>query len=229
MRKRLFQPLGMSTAGFGAMGTPGKVDQPWQHTEVDGKWTPVAPGPLSDNPPAIGPGGTVHMSLGDWAKYAIAHLQGARGESRLLKRETWRKLHTPLPPGDYAFGWGLLLLATFLIDHFDLFGLRQAWYGFRGEPMPPLEFRTPWLYRRVRHPLYVGWIFIFWSTPTMTVGHLLFAIATTAYILIAVRFEERYLVDAHPEYAEYRKRVPMLVPRLGPVGDASAAKPAAAG
>lgn len=132
--------------------------------------------------------------------------------------------------GLYAFGWALLLLATFLIDHFDLFGLRQSWYGFRGRSMPPLEFRTPWLYRHVRHPIYVGWLLIFWSAPTMTVGHLVFAVATTAYILVAVRFEERDLIDAHPEYAEYRKRVPMLIPGLGGRGDASApAKPAAVG
>lgn len=117
--------------------------------------------------------------------------------------------------GAYAFGWALLLLATFLIDHFDLFGLRQSWYGFRGQPMPPLEFRTPWLYRHIRHPIYLGWLFIFWSTPTMTVGHLVFAIATTGYILVAVRLEERDLVAAHPEYAEYRRQVPMLVPRPG--------------
>ena len=132
--------------------------------------------------------------------------------------------------GAYAFGWGLLLLATFIINHFDLFGLRQSWYGFRGEPMPPLTFRTPWLYRQVRHPIYVGWLFIFWSTPTMTVGHLVFAVATTAYILIAVQLEERDLIDAHPEYAEYRRRVPMLVPGLGNRALADApVKPAAVG
>jgi len=132
--------------------------------------------------------------------------------------------------GAYAFGWALLLLATFLIDHFDLFGLRQSWYGFRGQPMPPLEFRTPWLYRHVRHPIYLGWLLIFWSAPTMTVGHLVFAIATTAYILIAVQFEEHDLIEAHPEYAEYRKRVPMLIPGLGGrASDAAPAKPAAVG
>jgi methanethiol S-methyltransferase len=114
----------------------------------------------------------------------------------------------------YAFGWGLLLLATFQINHFDLFGLRQVWLQLMGRPYRPLAFKTPALYRYVRHPLYVGWLFIFWATPTMTLAHLLFAIATTAYILIGIQLEERDLTTAHPEYAEYRRRVPMLVPSL---------------
>jgi len=112
----------------------------------------------------------------------------------------------------YAFGWGLLLFSTFTISHFDLFGLRQTWLQFVGTPYQPVEFRMPWLYRQVRHPLYVGWLFIFWSAPQMTVTHLFFALATTAYILIAIQFEEHDLVAAHPEYAQYRRRVPMLLP-----------------
>jgi methanethiol S-methyltransferase len=112
----------------------------------------------------------------------------------------------------YAAGWLLLLYVTFLIDHFDLFGLRHVWLHLRGKPYTPVPFRTPWLYRQVRHPLYVGWLMIFWATPTMTVAHLVFAIMTTAYILVAIQFEERDLVAEHPEYAEYRKRVPMLMP-----------------
>lgn len=106
MRKRLFQPLGIRSAGFGAMGTPGKVDQPWQHARRNGRWEPVEPGPLSDNPAVIGPGGTAHLSLDDWARYVSAHLQGARSGARLLKPATWKKLHTPLSGSDYAFGWG---------------------------------------------------------------------------------------------------------------------------
>lgn len=112
----------------------------------------------------------------------------------------------------YAFGWALLLYTTFLLNHFDLFGLRQVWLQFRGRPYTPLPFKTPTLYRWVRHPLYVGWLTIFWAAPTMTVTHLLFALMTTAYILIAIQLEERDLVAALPEYADYRKRVPMLVP-----------------
>ena len=112
----------------------------------------------------------------------------------------------------YAFGWGLVLVSTFLINHFDLFGLRQVWLQLRRKPYASLPFKTPVLYRYVRHPLYVGWFFAFWATPTMTVAHLVFAVATTAYILIAIQLEERDLMAEHPEYAQYRKRVPMLVP-----------------
>jgi protein-S-isoprenylcysteine O-methyltransferase Ste14 len=112
----------------------------------------------------------------------------------------------------YAAGWLLLLYVTFLIDHFDLFGLRQVWLQLVGKPITAIRFKTPWLYRQVRHPLYVGWLMIFWATPTMTVAHLVFAIMTTAYILVAIQFEERDLIAAHPEYADYRKRVPALIP-----------------
>ena len=113
----------------------------------------------------------------------------------------------------FAFGWALVLVSTFLINHFDLFGLRQVWLQFRGRPYRPLPFKTPGPYRIVRHPLYVGWFFAFWATPTMTVTHLVFALMTTAYILVAIRLEERDLLDALPEYAQYRRDVPMLVPR----------------
>ncbi|MBX9627775.1 MAG: hypothetical protein K2X82_28515 [Gemmataceae bacterium] len=117
-----------------------------------------------------------------------------------------------------AAGWLTVLATTFLIHHFDLFGLRQAWLYFRGRPYTPVRFATPLPYRVVRHPLYVGWLLAFWAAPTMTASHLLFAAGMAAYILAAIRWEERDLVAAHPEYAAYRNRVPMLVPRLARAG-----------
>jgi protein-S-isoprenylcysteine O-methyltransferase Ste14 len=121
----------------------------------------------------------------------------------------------------FAFGWALVLVSTFVINHFDLFGLRQTWRAFRGQPQTALGFATPMLYRIVRHPLYVGWFFAFWCTPTMTMTHLLFAMMTTAYILVAIQLEERDLMRAHPEYAAYRRRVPMIVPRWPQSDDTS--------
>jgi len=115
-----------------------------------------------------------------------------------------------------ATGWLTVLTTTFLIDHFDLFGLRQVWLHVRGRPYTPLAFGTPGPYRVVRHPLYVGWLLAFWAAPTMTAAHLVFALVTTGYILGAIRLEERDLLAAHGEpYRRYRERVPMLIPRLG--------------
>jgi methanethiol S-methyltransferase len=114
----------------------------------------------------------------------------------------------------FASGWLLVVAMTYQINHFDLFGLRQVWLHFRKRPYTQLSFGTPGLYRFVRHPLYVGWLLGFWATPTMTVAHLVFALATTAYILIAIRFEERDLVAVHGDrYAQYQATVPMLIPR----------------
>lgn len=119
-----------------------------------------------------------------------------------------------------AFGWVLVLLATFLINHFDLFGLRQVWLQFRNRPYTALHFNTPGPYKLIRHPLYLGFIFAFWCTPTMTVAHLFFAVATAAYILVAIQLEERDLQAVHPEYADYKRRTPMLVPRVTGKGSA---------
>jgi protein-S-isoprenylcysteine O-methyltransferase Ste14 len=115
--------------------------------------------------------------------------------------------------GLFAFGWALILVSTFLINHFDLFGLRQVWLYLLGRPYTTLKFGTPGPYRLVRHPLYVGWLFAFWCTPKMTLAHLLFSVATTAYILIAIQLEERDLVREHGDtYKAYRRSVPMLIP-----------------
>ncbi|HET9299169.1 MAG TPA: isoprenylcysteine carboxylmethyltransferase family protein [Candidatus Polarisedimenticolaceae bacterium] len=114
----------------------------------------------------------------------------------------------------FAFGWGLVLVTTFLINHFDLFGLRQVWLHLLGKPYRRLHFVEPGPYKLVRHPLYLGWFFAFWSTPTMSASHMVFAIMTTAYILVAIQLEERDLAAEHgASYEAYRRRVPMLIPR----------------
>jgi CubicO group peptidase (beta-lactamase class C family) len=106
MRRHLFKPLGMTKAGFGAMGSPGKIEEPWQHKVFEGKETPLEPGPRIDNPPAIGPAGTVHCSIRGWAAFVEAHLDGARGRPTPLAVTDWKRLHTPPFGGDYALGWG---------------------------------------------------------------------------------------------------------------------------
>ena len=113
----------------------------------------------------------------------------------------------------YLIGWGIVFISTFLIDHFDLFGLRQTWLYFRGKPYTNLPFRVPLFYRFVRHPLYFGFLIAFWATPLMTVTHLIFAVLTTGYILTAIQFEERDLVNHFGEsYRKYRKQAPMIIP-----------------
>jgi methanethiol S-methyltransferase len=113
----------------------------------------------------------------------------------------------------FWLGWATVLAATFMINHFDLFGLRQVYLAWCGKPHSHIGFRNPLLYRLVRHPIMLGFIIAFWATPTMTAGHLLFATMTTAYILIALQLEEHDLVAAlGNQYREYRHRVPMLLP-----------------
>lgn len=140
----------------------------------------------------------------------------------------WRPIPTPVlwhASADWsiALGWSVmgagvvvLLWATFLIDHFELLGLRQGWSTLRGRALNDPAFVTPYLYKIVRHPQYLGWLLIFWGTPTMTAGHLVFTLGMSAYILVAMRFEERDLVNHIGErYQRYRQEVPALVPLPG--------------
>jgi len=140
----------------------------------------------------------------------------------------WRPIPTPVlwhadATWSAALGWSVMVLGvlvllwtTFLIDHFELFGLRQGWETLRAKELRGPAFVTPWLYRIVRHPLYLGWLLIFWGAPTMSAGHFLFSAGMSGYILLAIRFEERDLVEHIGEpYQRYRQQVPALVPLPG--------------
>jgi protein-S-isoprenylcysteine O-methyltransferase Ste14 len=145
----------------------------------------------------------------------------------------WRPLPTPvwsLSSGPvvaalwvvFVLGWATVLLSTFMINHFDLFGLRQVWAYRAKKEIPPPDFRTPLFYKVVRHPIYLGFIIAFWAAPVMTEGHLLFAFATTAYIVIAIQLEERDLLATFGSlYRDYRGRVGMLAPRIRPADPAA--------
>lgn len=126
----------------------------------------------------------------------------------------------------FAAGWLLVFVVSLMINPFDLFGTRQVWLYLRGRPYTPLPFRTPLLYSCVRHPLYVGWVLAFWATPTMRLGHLLFAATLTLYITIAALIEERDLVGHFGNaYRAYQRRVPMFIPRFGGLDEFTAELP----
>ena len=165
------------------------------------RWTRIVPPPIERSTYVLLSSAALLLLFGLWRPMGGTVWSVDDAAGRMLLR------------GLFAFGFGLVLVCTFLIDHFDLFGLRQVWLPLVGRPYTRLDFATPGPYRLVRHPLYVGWFFAFWMTPTMTLAHLVFAVATTAYILIAIQFEERDLVREHGSvYEEYRRRVPMLIP-----------------
>lgn len=137
---------------------------------------------------------------------------------RPLPQPIWTLAPGPLATGLLALsllGWGVVLISTFLISHFELFGLTQVYARWRDQPVPAAEFRTPVFYKLVRHPIYAGFIIAFWATPRMTLGHLIFAIGTLGYILVAIQLEENDLVGVFGErYRAYQLQVGMLVPRL---------------
>ncbi|MGV9732941.1 methanethiol S-methyltransferase [Rhodococcus aetherivorans] len=166
------------------------------------RWTRIVPQPIERS---------------TFVLFATAALALVMWQWHPLPQEIWDVDATPVRVVLYAVsfaGWGLVLASTFAIDHFDLFGLRQVLRNFAGKPPVEVVFRTPMLYRVVRHPLYLGFLIAFWVAPTMSVGHLLFAAVTTGYILVALRFEEHDLTDTFGDrYRDYSARVPRLVPR----------------
>jgi methanethiol S-methyltransferase len=148
--------------------------------------------------------------------FATAALALLMWQWRPLPRTIWRledPIAVALVQGVFWLGWAVLFISTFLISHFELFGLRQVIDRWRGRERGAMAFKTPAFYRVVRHPIYLGFLLAFWAAPDMSLGHLVFSIATTAYILIGIALEERDLVAAFGDpYRDYRQRVPMLLP-----------------
>jgi len=172
-------------------------------------WTRFVPTPMERSTYVLFSSAAMLFMFWQWQPIGgvIWNLEGGMAEAALI--------------GLYVTGLLIVLLSTFLINHFDLFGLRQVTLYLMGRKYTHLEFRTPFFYRYVRHPLYFGWLLTFWSAPVMTVAHLFFAVMTTAYILVAIQFEEADLVKVHGDtYQKYREQVPMIVPSMSPVASA---------
>jgi methanethiol S-methyltransferase len=165
-------------------------------------WTRVIPQPIERSTYVLA--SSIILILLMWQWRAIDQLVW-NTEPPLLRGLLW---------GLFAIGWLLVPFVTLLLNHFDLFGTRQVWLHLRGRAYEALPFQVPSIYKRVRHPLYVGWTISFWATPTMSVGHLLFAGVLTGYMVVAAIFEERDLI-AHfgEQYSSYRRQVPMFIPR----------------
>jgi methanethiol S-methyltransferase len=217
--------------GFlGNIGVPNSIDAPadgppWRALAIDAgllalfavqhsvmarpwfkrAWTRVVPQPVERSTYVLFSSAALLVMFWKWQPVAgvIWDVRGGLAEAVVL--------------GTYAAGLLIVLLSTFLIDHFDLFGMRQVYLYLRRRPYVHSAFRTPLFYRYVRHPLYVGWLLTFWAAPLMTSAHLFFALMTTAYILIAIRFEEHDLTTLHGDkYRRYREQVPMIIPSVSP-------------
>lgn len=164
-------------------------------------WTRLVPAPVERSTYVLF--ATAALILIMWAWRPIPTVVWSVGHGRLAMAITILSL----------LGWALVLVSTFLINHFELFGLQQVWANMNGREIPPPEFKSPLFYKMVRHPIYLGFLIAFWAAPTMTVGRMVFAVATTLYMLIGIWFEERDLVGYFGDtYVEYRRRVTMLIP-----------------
>jgi methanethiol S-methyltransferase len=175
------------------------------------RWTRVVPAPIERSTYVLMASACLALLLWQWRPIGASVL--------------WDFSGSPLGALMIAVslaGWLTVLSATFMLDHFELFGLRQAWQALRGTSTAPSAFATPGLYRAVRHPIYLGFVLAFWATPIMTLGHLVFAAGTSVYILLGIQLEERDLVHRYGDvYRSYRRRVRMLLPfprRSGPAG-----------
>ena len=164
-------------------------------------WTRIVPKPLERSTYVLLTSGVLVLLFWQWRPVPDPVWQVEHGAGvLLLSALSW-------------LGWGIVVLSAAMIDHLDLFGLRQAYFRFKRREYPADRFRTPGFYRLVRHPLMLGLIVAFWATPVMSAGHLMFAAAATGYILLALPLEERDLITRHgDEYRRYREKVPMLVP-----------------